>query len=62
MAVIENYLFTGRKPLRDSIVGSLKTKPKILERKTIVEHITERVWGLWRPLMRGWGDDDFSIC
>ena len=41
--VIENYLFTSRRPLRDSIVATLKEKPKILERKTILERVTDRI-------------------
>ena len=41
--LIEQYLFTGREPLRDQIVASLQLKPRILERKTIVERISEKV-------------------
>ncbi len=41
--VIENYLFTSRRPLRDSIVATLKEKPRILERKTILERVTDRI-------------------
>ena len=44
--VIEDYLFTGRKPLRDSIIGMLEVKPKILERKNIVERVTDKVLAL----------------
>ncbi len=41
--VIDHYLYTERVPLRDDIVGILKTKPKIRERKTIVERVTNKI-------------------
>lgn len=41
--VIENYLFTGNEPLRDAIIKTLKTKPKIRERKTIGERIKAKI-------------------
>lgn len=41
--IIDDYLFTGRTPLRDTIVDALKIKPKILERKTIIERITDKI-------------------
>lgn len=55
MDVVENYLFTGRRPLRDSIVASLKTKPRILERKTVVERITEKILGFVDTFDEGMG-------
>ncbi|CAN5201934.1 type I restriction endonuclease subunit R [soil metagenome] len=42
--VIGNYLFTERKPLRDDIVATLETKPKILERKTVVERVSSKFY------------------
>jgi type I restriction enzyme R subunit len=53
--VVESYLFTGRKPLRDHIVGALKVKPRILDRKTIVERITEKVMGFVETFDEGIG-------
>lgn len=41
--IIGEYLFTERKPLPDTIIGLLETKPKILERKSIVERITDKI-------------------
>lgn len=41
--IIGEYLFTERKPLPDTIVNLLATKPKILERKPIVERITKKI-------------------
>lgn len=42
-AVIENYLYSEREPLRDEIVNTLVEKPKILERKTKVERVLAKV-------------------
>lgn len=41
--VIEEYLFTGREPLRDAIVKSLTFQPKIRERKTTGERIKAKI-------------------
>lgn len=41
--VVETILFTGREPLRDSIVGLLRVKPKLLERGVVVERVSGRV-------------------
>lgn len=41
--VITDLNFTGRAPLRESVVATLRTKPKILERKTVVERVTDKI-------------------
>ena len=41
--VIDNYLYTERKPLREAIVKTLQEKPKILERKSIVVRVTQKI-------------------
>ena len=41
--IISEYLWTERKPLPDTIVSLLDTKPKLLERKPVVERITEKI-------------------
>ena len=41
--IIGNYLFTERKPLRDEIFDILIEKPKILERKTIIERVIDKI-------------------
>lgn len=41
--IIGEYLFTERKPLPETIVDLLETKPKLLERKSIVQRITEKI-------------------
>jgi type I restriction enzyme, R subunit len=46
--LIEEYHFTGRTPLRERIVAALSVKPKILQRKTIIERVTDKLMALVR--------------
>lgn len=41
--VIQEYLFTNRKPRRDQIIDLLKEPPRILERRSIIERIMSRL-------------------
>jgi type I restriction enzyme, R subunit len=41
--IIGDYLFTERKPLPDTIINLLETKPKLLERRPIIERITNKI-------------------
>ncbi len=41
--IIRDYLFSGKQPLKDDIIKSLKDKPSILERKTIGERVLKRM-------------------
>lgn len=41
--IIKNYLFSGREPLRDTIIGSLDTKPSVLQRKSIGERVLQKM-------------------
>lgn len=41
--VINDYLFTGRKPRRDELIGALKEKPSVLERDSIFKKLTIRI-------------------
>jgi type I restriction enzyme R subunit len=42
--IIENYMFTGKKPLRDEVLGMIKgAKPGVLERKTVSERIISKL-------------------
>jgi type I restriction enzyme R subunit len=41
--VIGNYIYTERKPIRDDIIGVLEEKPKLLERKKVVERVIEKI-------------------
>ena len=43
MAIIEEYNFTGKVPLRDTVFAALEEKPKLLERKTIFEKFVSKM-------------------
>lgn len=44
--MIKQYHFTQRTPLREKVVAALEARPKILERKSIVERVTRRLLSL----------------
>ncbi|MCG8329983.1 MAG: type I restriction endonuclease subunit R [Chitinophagales bacterium] len=54
--IIDNYLFTGRKPLRDNIVGAMEVKPKLLQRKTIAERVIDKIINFVQTFDEGMGD------
>jgi type I restriction enzyme R subunit len=54
--VIGDYLFTERTPLPDDIVDMLEVKPKILERKTVVERVTEKIVNFVKTFIDGMGE------
>ncbi len=54
-ALLGNYLFTERKPLRDEVLSMLPSKPKLLERKPIAERITSKVIGFVETFISGMG-------
>ncbi|WP_338810721.1 type I restriction endonuclease subunit R [Agrobacterium leguminum] len=41
--IINEFHFTQREPLRETIVSALKEKPKILQRKTIIERVKQKL-------------------
>jgi type I restriction enzyme R subunit len=40
---LSSYLYTWKMPLRWDIVNTLNTKPKILERTSIIQRITDKL-------------------
>jgi type I restriction enzyme R subunit len=52
-SVIDNYLFTERKPIGDDVVKALNTKPKILERKPLIERTTDLIIGFIDTFIEG---------
>ena len=54
-SMIEQYHFTGKSPLQGAIVEAMTKKPKILERKSIVERITRKLLGLISTFDEGLG-------
>ncbi|HRH50453.1 MAG TPA: type I restriction endonuclease subunit R [Panacibacter sp.] len=55
--VIGNYIFTERKPLPDDIVNMLEIKPKILERKSVVQRVTDKILGFIETFIEGMGGE-----
>lgn len=51
--LIGDYLFTDRKPLNDDIVDTLKVKPKILERKKVVERVSDKIYAFIDTFISG---------
>lgn len=45
-AIVSDYHFSRQPPQRERIISALIQKPKILERKTVVDRVTERVMTL----------------
>jgi type I restriction enzyme R subunit len=41
--LIDEYIFTSRKPLGDDIVDTMEVKPKLLKRKKIIASVTDKV-------------------
>ena len=54
--IIEAYHFTGREPLRDTIVEALVEKPKVLQRKKIVERVTDKILAIVKQFDDDMGD------
>ena len=51
--IIEHYLFTERNPLREDIVNTLEIKPKIRERKTIIERVSKKIYDFVETFISG---------
>ena len=41
--VIDNYLYTGKKPLNDEVISTLTTPPRLLQRATIIKRVIEKI-------------------
>lgn len=53
--MIEHYHFSGKRPLQGAVVDALVVKPKILERKTVVERIVAKLLNLVSTFDEGIG-------
>tara|TARA_R110002110_G_scaffold122699_3_gene299046 strand:- start:173 stop:454 length:282 start_codon:yes stop_codon:yes gene_type:complete len=53
--MISEYHFTSKTPLSDAVIEALNEKPKILERKTVVERVIDRLRELIQTFDEGWG-------
>ncbi len=43
--LIEGYLYDGRRPLKHDVTKTMKHKPKLLERKTVVPRVLDQITG-----------------
>jgi len=53
--MISEYHFTSKTPLSDTVIEALQEKPKILERKTVVERVIDRLRDLIQTFDEGMG-------
>ncbi len=53
--VIDNYLFTERKPLRDEVVEIMAQKPRLLERKAVAEKAIDKILNYVETFIDGMG-------
>lgn len=51
--IIGKYMFTEKKPLRDDIVGMMKTKPGLKERGITAERITDKIYNFVNTFVSG---------
>ncbi len=54
--LIEQYNFTGQVPQREDVVGALAVKPKILERRKILDRIIDHMTSIVRTFESDTGD------
>ncbi|EON79052.1 hypothetical protein ADIS_0469 [Lunatimonas lonarensis] len=51
--IIGDFIYTEKEPLRDDIIGLLKQKPALKERKTIAERIKDKILGFVETFING---------
>jgi type I restriction enzyme R subunit len=51
--VIGDFIYTEKEPLRDDIIGLMKDKPSLKERKTIAERIKSKILGFVETFING---------
>ena len=54
--MIDNYHFTGKAPLRDTVFEAYENKPKLLERKSIFDRVVVGIFDIVRKFDDGLGD------
>ena len=54
--MVSEYLYSGKEPLRETVVSGLKQKPKILERKSIVDRVIRKLLEFIEKFDDGMGD------
>jgi type I restriction enzyme R subunit len=56
LQMIDNYHFTGKDPLRDTVFEALENKPKLFERKSIFDRVVVGLLDIVRKFDDGLGD------
>ena len=41
--ILKDYFFTSKTPIRDEIIGAMKTKPRLRERKSVADRVLEKI-------------------
>ena len=54
--MVSEYIYSGKEPLRETVVNGLKQPPKILERKPIVDRIIKKLLEFIEKFDEGMGD------
>jgi type I restriction enzyme R subunit len=54
--IITEYLFTEQRPMPDTIIKMLERKPKVLERRPIIERITQKILNFVDVFINGVGE------
>ncbi len=54
--IIAEYNFSGRLPLSDNVYNSLTEKPKILQRRKIIDRVTEKILSFVKTFEDNSGD------
>ena len=54
--IITDFLFTDQKPMPDVIIKMLERKPKVLERRPIIERITQKILNFVDVFINGIGE------
>ena len=54
--MVSEYVYSGKKPLREAVFDGLKQKPKILERKKIIERVIKKLLEFIEKFDEGMGD------
>ena len=54
--MVSEYIYSGKLPLREAVVTALKKKPKILERKSIIDRIIKKLLEFIEKFDEGMGD------
>ncbi len=51
--IVDDYLYTEKKPLRDNVISAMNERPSLKERATVAERVTDRIVGFVRTFIDG---------